>query len=101
VDDAVPDRLDLLHACDHAGVGCGQYAQNLLDGDFVIGHIDRDLDGPVAVPGVFDQGCVEADAFRNAAGEDFAAFSIQQLVLEGRAAGIDDKDLHDSLLLDR
>ena len=84
MDDPVADGIDLAHALEDAVFVRGQDGQDSLDRNLVVGHVDRQGDGFAAVAVVLDQRVVQADAFSEALGQDFAGCGI-------RAAGISAK----------
>ena len=83
LDHAVADAVD-------GGVHGLQDLKDVLDGGLVVGKGDLELLLAGAVLLVADEGAVDADALAVALGVDLAGVHIEQLVLKGRAAGIDD-----------
>ena len=86
LDDAVADALGLL-------VDRREDVEDVLDGRAVIGQLDLEL-VLLAVLLVPDERALDADALGVALREHLARLGVEQLVLEARAAGIDDQYVH-------
>jgi len=98
VDDAVADGVDLLHGGDHTILGAGQLVDDRGDGFGVRGHRQVLVkDGFAADERGVLQMAVEADALAQALGQDVLGLHVDQLILQGRAAGIDDKNFHSQI----
>ncbi len=91
LDDAVADAVDGL-------VDVLQDLEDVLDGGLVVGQRDLELLLLAAHLLMADEGAVDADALAVALGIDFAGVDVEQLVLQRRAAGIDDQNVHVSPL---
>ena len=66
----------------------------MLDGSLVVGKFDLELLLLAAHLLVADEGTLDADALAVALGVDLTGVDVEQLVLQRRAAGIDDQDVH-------
>ena len=90
----VAHRIDLLHGGDHAVVRIHQSVHHRLDGLGMggHGHVHR-VDGVLA-GGLVGELAVDADALAQALGQHLLVVGVQQLVLQGRAAGVDDENFH-------
>ena len=95
VDDTVADCVDLLHRGDHAVLGARQLVDNSGDGFRMRGHCEVFVKHRLAADerGVF-QMTVDADALAQALGQDRLGLHVDQLILQGGAAGVDDKNFH-------
>ena len=94
VDHPVAHRVDLLHGADDAVLLVYQGVQHGLDGLGVggHGHVGR-LDGLLA-GGFVGELAVNADALAQALGQNLLGLRVEQLILQGGAAGIDHKNVH-------
>ena len=94
MDHPVTHCVDLLHGGDDAVLRVHQGVQHGLDGLGMGGH------GHVAgvyggLPrGLIGEFAVDADALAKALGQHVLAAGVQQLVFQGRAAGVDDENFH-------
>ena len=94
VDHPVAHRLDLLHGAHHAVGRVHQGVQHRLNGLGMGGHSHvLGVDGLLA-GGLVGKFPVDADALAQALGQHLLAVGVQQLVLQGRAAGVDYKNFH-------
>ena len=94
VDHPVAHRLDLLHGADYAVGGVHQGVQHGLDGLRMGGHGHvLGVDGLLA-GGLIGEFAVDADALAQALGQHRLGVGVQQLVLQGRAAGVDYQNFH-------
>ena len=95
VDDTVADGVDLLHGGDHTVLGAGQLVDDRGDGLGVGGHRQVFVKDGLAADerGVLEV-AVDADALAQTLGQDVFGLHVDQLILQGRAAGIDDKNFH-------
>ena len=75
-------------------INCLQDLENVLDGSLVVGKFDLELLLLAAHLLVADEGTLDADALAVALGVDLTGVDVEQLVLQRRAAGIDDQDVH-------
>ena len=92
VDHPVTHSIDLLHAGDHAVLLVHKGVQNGLDGLGMggHGHVNGVLLFLTGDLGLIGELAVDADALAQALGQQLAVFGVQQLILQGRAAGVDD-----------
>ena len=89
VDDTVANGVDLLHGGDHTVLGAGQFVDDRSNRLGVGGH--RQVF--VKERGVLEV-AVDADALAQTFGQDVFGLHVDQLILQGGAAGIDDKNFH-------
>ena len=101
VDHAVADSVDLRHGGDNAVLGVHQSVQNGLDGLGMSGHCHVDgLQGLLALHlGLIGELAVDTDALAEALGQQIAGLGVQELILQGRTACVNDKNIHDDRLL--
>ena len=95
----VPATLD--HAVTDAADGLVdglEDVEDVLDGGLVIRERNLELLLLAAHLLVTDEGAVDADAFTVALGIDLAGVDVKELVLERRAASVDNEYVHDSPL---
>ena len=97
----VAHSVDLLHGADHAVLGVHQRVEHGLDGFGVGGHGHvHGVQGLLALHlGLIGELAVDADALAQALGQQHAGFRVEQLILQGRTACVDDENVHDSRLL--
>ena len=93
VDHTVAHRVDLGHVLDDAVVVVGQDLHDQLDGGLVVGHVTVGVVDVLTGGGVLDV-AVQADALAQALGQNFLGIGVQQLILQGRAACVDDQNFH-------
>ena len=94
VNHTVADGLDLAHGGDDAVVGIHQSAQHGLNGLGMGGHGDvHSVDGVLA-GSLVGELAVDADALAQALSQNFLIGGVQQLILQGRAAGVDNENFH-------
>ena len=98
VDDAVTDGVDLFHGGDHTVLGAGQLVDDRGDGFGVGGHRQVFVKDRLAADerGVLEV-TVDADALAQTFGQDVFGLHVDQLILQGRASGIDDKNFHSQI----
>ena len=98
---AVTHGVDLLHGTDDAVLGVHQGVQHGLDGLGMggHGHIDSVQDLFALHLGLIGEFAVDADALAQALGQQHAGLRVEQLILQGRTASVDDENVHDSRLL--
>ena len=98
VDDTVADGVDLLHGGDHTVLGAGQLVDDRSDGLGVGGHRQVFVKDRLAADerGVLEV-AVDADALAQTLGQNVFGLHVDQLILQGRAAGIDDKNFHSQI----
>ena len=96
MDYPVAHRIDLLHGADDAVVLVHQSVQHGLDGLGVggHGHIDGVQHLLALHLGLVGELAVDADPFAQALGQQGAGLGIQQLILQGRAASVDNQNVH-------
>ena len=96
MDHPVAHRIDLLHGADDAVVLVHQSVQHGLDGLRVggHGHIDGVQHLLALHLGLVGELAVDADPFAQALGQQGAGLGIQQLILQGRAASVDNQNVH-------
>ena len=87
-------RVDFVHAFHHADVLVRQGFQHHADGLGVILHVLFKHMGILARRFVGQLGAVDADALAKALSDDRAAVHVDELILQGRAACVDDQYLH-------
>ena len=100
VDDAVADSVDLAHALHDAVLCAGQLVDDRgnglgvgRQGDVLVEHgLAADERGVLQVT-------VDADALAQALGQDGLGLHVDELVLQGRASGVDDQNFHFSSIL--
>ncbi len=95
VNDAVTDGVDLLHGCDNAVLGAGELVD---DGCYCLGmggHCDVLVEYGLAADqrGVLEV-TVKADALAQTLSHDRLGLHVDQLILQGRAACVDNKNFH-------
>ena len=95
VDHAVTDRVDLFHGVDHAVLGAGEFINDGGNGLGMRGH------GHVFVKNRFPlhqrrvlEVTVDADALAQPLGHDGLGLHVDELIFEGGAARVDDKNFH-------
>ena len=93
---AVTHSVDLLHGADDTVVLVHQSVQHGLDGLGMggHGHIDGVQDLLALHLGLVGELAVDADALAQALGQQRAGLGIEQLILQGRAASVDDENVH-------
>jgi hypothetical protein len=96
VDHAVADRVDLLHGADDAVLLVDEGVQHGLDGLAVGGHgngsfLDGFLAGKLRLVG---EAAVDADALAETLGQQLARGGVEQLILQGGRACVDDQYVH-------
>ena len=93
---AVTHSVDLLHGADDAVLSVHQSVQHGLDGLGMGGHGDVDgVQHLLALHlGLVGELAVDADALAQALGQQSTGLGIQQLILQGRTAGVDDENVH-------
>ena len=98
---AVAHSVDLLHGADHAVVGVHQSVQHSLNGLGMggHGHVNGVLLFLTGDLGLVGELAVDADALAQALGQQVAGLGIQKLILQGRAASVDDENIHSYRLL--
>ena len=96
VENAVADRVDLVHAGDNTVCRVDQRVQNGLDRLCVGGHGNvNGVDLLLALhEGLVGELTVDPDALAQALRQKNLAVHINELILQGGAAGVDDKNLH-------
>ena len=99
VNHTVAHCIDLLHRADHAVLRVHQSVEHGLDGLGVGGHGHVGLfDGLLAVR-LVGKLAVNANTLAQALGQHLLRLGVEQLILQGRAAGVDDQNIHGNRLL--
>ena len=93
---AVAHSVDLGHILDHTVVVVGQNLHDQLDGGLVVGHVAVSVVDVLVGGGMLDV-AVNADALAQALGQNFLGIRVQQLILQGRAACVDNQNFHGNL----
>ena len=93
VDHTVTHCVNLRHVFDDTVVVVGEHFHHQLDGSLMVGHITVGVIDILTGGGVLDV-AVQADALAQALGQNFLGIGVQQLILQGRAACVDDQYLH-------
>ena len=93
VNDTVAHGVDLGHIFDDTVVVVGQDLHDQLDGGLVVGHVTVCVVHITAGGGVLDV-AVDADALAQALSQNVFGIGVQQLILQGRAACVDDQNFH-------
>ena len=99
VQNAVADCVDLINGLDDAVDRIDQNGHNSLDGFLMGGHRDVLFDLLAARRDLVGQAAVQTDALAEALCGDVAGVGIHELILETRAAGVDNQNVHSSSLL--
>ena len=96
VNNAVADRVDLLHGGDHAVLLIDKRVQHSLNGLAVSGHGDGSgLDSFLAGQlGLVGEQTVDADTLAQTLGKQLARSGVEQLILQGRRTCVDDQNIH-------
>ena len=96
VNNAVADRVDLLHGGDHAVLLIDKRVQHSLNGFAVSGHGDGSgLDSFLAGQlGLVGEQTVDADTLAQTLGKQLARSGVEQLILQGRRTCVDDQNIH-------
>ena len=101
MNNTVTHSVDLLHGADDAVFSVDQSVQNSLDGLGMGGHSNvNSVQNSLALHlGLIGELAVDADTLAQALGQQIAGHGVQQLILQGRAAGVDHKNIHGNRLL--
>ena len=91
---AVADRVDLAHRGDNALLGIEQHVDDRLDRFLMGRHGNVELEFLVRLVARVRQDAVDADALAQALGHDLARIGVEQLVLQRRAASVDNQNFH-------
>ena len=91
---AVADRVDLAHRGDHALVGIEQNVDDRLDRFLMGRHRDFELELFIRLVAGVRQDAIDADALAQALGHYLARLGVEQLVLQRRAASVDNQNFH-------
>ena len=96
----VADSVDLLHGVDHAVLGAGELVDDGGNGLGVGGHRHVLIeDFPTLHQRRVLQVTVDPDALAQALGQDGLGFHVDELILQGGAAGVDNQNFHGSFFL--
>ncbi len=93
LDDAVTDGGDLVQRVDDLGLAAGEDLLDLIEGRGMVRQDDVEVDLDAGIGLCFDV-AVDGDALAKAFGDDFFVRHIDELIFQGRRAGVDDEDLH-------
>ena len=94
VEHTVADGADLRHRLDNAVFLAGQLFENGLDRFLVGGERNVRFVNGLAVLGLVGQTAVDADALTKTFGEQRLVLHVDELILQRRAAGVDNQNLH-------
>ena len=94
---AVTHSVDLGGTLDHAVLAGEQGVQHGLNGLGMGGHGDLELILGVLGGDLMGQAAVDADALTQALGQHLTGGGVHELILEGRAASVDDQNFHGSI----
>ena len=98
VNDAVADSVDLLHGGDNAVLGAGELVDNSGNCLCVGGHCKILIKyGLAAYQGAVLEVAVDADALAKALSHDRLGLHVDKLILQGRAACVDNKNFHSDI----
>ena len=99
VNHTVAHRVDLVHGGDHAVLLVHQSVEHGLDGLRVGGHGHVGLFDGLLAGGLVGELAVDADALTQTLGQNLLSLRIEQLILQGRTAGVDYQNIHGNRLL--
>ena len=97
VQHAVTHSVDLVDGLDDAVLAVDQNVHDSLDSLFVRGHgdvLDQFLAGR---DDLVVESAVKTDALAQTLGGDVAGIGVHELILQARAAGVDDQNVHNSI----
>ena len=95
MNDAVTDSVDLLHGCDDAILGAGELVDDCGNSLGVGGHCKILVEyGLAAYQRAVLEVTVDTDALAKALSHDRLGLHVDELVLQGRAACVDNKNFH-------
>ena len=94
VENTVADGADLRHRLDNAVFLAGQLFENGLDRFLVGGERNVRFVNGLAVLGLVGQTAVDADALTKTFGKQRLVLHVDELILQRRAAGVDNQNLH-------
>ena len=94
VQDAMTDCVDLVDRLDHAVDGVDEDCHNSLDGFLMGGHRDVLLHLLAGCGDLVGQPSVQTDALAKTLCGNVAGIGIHQLILQARAACVDDQNVH-------
>ena len=92
--DAVADCIDLAHRGDDALFRVEQHVDDRLDRFLMGRHRDVELELLIRLVAGVGQYAVDADALAQALGHYLARLGVEQLVLQRRAASVDNQNFH-------
>ena len=92
---AMTDRIDLIHALNNAVLGIKHGVYDYADSFDMVFNVSNDLKALFPHGGLINYvGILDADTVNKSLGNDRFFLNIDQLILERRAACIDNKNLH-------
>ena len=94
VNHAVTDSVDLGHGADDAVLSVDQSVQNSLDSLGVSGHSHISALNDLLALGLIGKLAIDTDALAQTLGQDLLSLGVEQLILQRRAAGIDNQYVH-------
>ena len=94
MDHPVTHSINLLHGANDAIGGVHQGVQHSLDGLGVGGHGHVGLLDGLLTLGLISKFTVDSDALTQSLGQHLLGFRVEQLVFQGRAASVDDQNVH-------
>ena len=98
MNDAVADSVDLLHGGDNAVLGAGELVDNSGNCLCVGGHCKILIKyGLAAYQGAVLEVAVDTDALAKALSHDRLGLHVDKLILQGRAACVDNKNFHSDI----
>ena len=94
VENTVADGADVLHGGDNTGFGIGETLAEDADCIGVGVHVNNGLQLAAVAGSVDVFAAFNADSFAETLGNDLAFGHIEELILQRRASGVDNKDEH-------
>ena len=93
VEHAMADRADLGHVGEHAVLRIGELVDDELRREGMIGDVDVEFELFASRSGVAHMSAL-TDAFAQTLGHDLPGIHIEQLILQRRAAAVDNQNVH-------
>ena len=91
--------VDLVHGLDNTVNGVHQDIQNRLNRLGMAGH--GNILDDLLIPHLVGQAAVDVDPLAKALGRHIAGLGVHKLILQGRASGIDNQNIHGNSLLNK
>ena len=91
---AVANSVDLSHGTDHAVLSVDQSVQNGLDSLGVSGHSHISALNDLLALGLIGELAIDTDTLTQTLCQDLLSLGVEQLILQGRAAGVDNQYVH-------